>query len=246
MSQVKGQGKTLWIAIAIAAALVAVVVLAALKVRLPKPVTNDSPETTPSSVGIVRLSGDTALLQQVELYDPRPLFLPTLINNSAPNLPMRLCREPGNDFKVVPPNFIFAEYEMKIALPEPIAVPGDPVQALHTGEASNPFFAFGRLNFAYTALSPRLAYLEVVLAKSGRVVLATALKLGPDGAIPAGDWQPLEMLLAVEVAGVIGAPVVTKGSGLEEVDDFFRAFLQKQFRMGPRLPPGIYVLRIGQ
>jgi len=245
----RGQGNTLGIAIVISVILVALVVLAATRVRLPKSVDQKLPKPNPTSVAIARADnkgGSAALLAQVELYDPKPLFLPTPINNSDPTLPATLRREPDNAFKTISPQLTLAEYEMSIVLPEPITVPKTVVEALHTGETANPFFTFGRINYPYTPLPKRLAYVEVVQAKSGRTVLAAPLTARPNDNLPPVDWQPLEMVVAVEASGMIGTPTVTSGSGFEDVDDYFRAFIAKQFRLGARLPPGFYMLRIGQ
>jgi hypothetical protein len=250
MSATRGQGNTLGIAIVISIVVVALVVLAAARVRLPKSV--DAKSSTPalvSSVAIARADnkgGNAALLAQVELYDQKSLFSPTPDNSSDPALPATLRREPGNAFKTISPQLTFAEYEMSIVLPEPIAVPKNLVEALHTGETANPFFTFGRINYPYTPLPKRLAFVEVLQAKTGRTVLAAPLSAGPNDNLPAVDWQPLEMVVAVENSGLIGTPTVTSPSGFEEVDDYFRAFIVKQFRLGARLPPGFYMLRIGQ
>ena len=251
MSARRGQGNTLWIAIAVATVLVVLIVLAIAQVRLPKPLVANSPANAnaPASVAIARTNNtgaSAALLQQVELYDPMPLFLPTDKNSSDPSLPVSLRREPGNVFKTISPQLTFREYEMSIELPAPVAVPKDPLEVLHTGETTNPFFTFGRINYPYTPLPKRLAFIEVLQAKSGRTVLAAPLNAGPTDVLPAVEWQPLEMVVAVETTGLIGAPTVTSGSGSEEVDDYFRAFVAKQFPLGARLPPGFYMLRIGQ
>jgi len=248
MSKARGQGNSLGIAIVIAVVLVALVVLAATRVRLPHSEDANLPKPTPASVEITRADpngGSAALFAQVELYDPKSLFLPTPVNNSDPALPATLRRDPSNAFKTISPQLTFAEYEMSIVLPEPITVPKDPVEALHVGETANPFFTFGRINYPYTPLPKRLAFVEVLQAKSGRMVLAAPLNSGPDNRLPSVDWQPLEMVVSVENSGLIGTPTVTTGSGFEEVDDYFRAFIVKQFRLGARLPPGFYMLRIG-
>ncbi len=248
MSAKRGQGGTLGIAIAIAAVLVVLIVLAVTQVRLPKP---DVPKTTKptTSVEITGLDSkgaNAALRAQIDLYDSRPLFLPTSINSSDPGIPAALRRDPGKAFKTISPQLTFAEYEMAIALPEPIVVPKTPVEALRIGEAGNPFFSFGRINYPYTALPKRLAFIEVLQVKTGRTVLAAPLMADPADSLPAADWQPLEMMIAVEPTGLMGAPVVTSDSGSEEINNYFRAFIGKQFPLGARLPPGFYMLRIGQ
>jgi len=245
MSPVKGQGKALGTAICIAAVVVALVVFAALHVRLPQLPENKSLKPTTLAVGMVRADRKDALFQQVELFENKPLFLPTPINNSDPDLPSSLHNEPGNAFKIIPPKLTFAEYEMKVALPDPVAVPENLVEALYIGEAPNPFFTFGRINYPYAPLSSRLAFLEVLQAKTGRTILAAPLPRPQTGNLPPVDWQPLEMMVAVESIGLVGEPAVTSGSGFEDVDNFFRDLIAKQFRLGARLPPGFYTLRIG-
>jgi len=245
----RGQGNTLGIAIVISVIFVALVVLAASRVHLPNSVAPKLPVPNPTSVAIARADnkgGSAALLAQVEIYDQKPLFLPTPINNSDPALPATLRREPGSVFKTISPQLTFAEYEMSIVLPEPITVPRNVIEALHTGETANPFFSFGRINYPYTPLPKRLAFVEVVQAKSGRTVLAAPLSAVPNNNLPLVDWQPVEMVVAIVNSGIVGTPTVTSGSGFEEVDDYFRAFIAKQFRLGARLPPGFYMLRIGQ
>jgi len=245
----RGQGNTLGIAIVISVILVGLVVLVATRVRLPKSPDMKSPPPNTSSVAIARADpqgGSAALLAQVEIYDQKPLFLPTLINNSDPALPASLRREPSNAFKTISPQLTFAEYEMSIVLPEPITVPKTVIEALHTGETANPFFTFGRINYPYTPLPKRLAYIEVVQAKTGRVVLAAPVSAGTNESLPPVDWQPLELVVAIENSGMVGMPTVTSDSGFAEVNDYFRAFIAKQFRLGARLPPGLYLLRIGQ
>jgi len=249
MSARKGQGNTLGIAIAIAAVFAALVVLAVTQVRLPKSTGTKPPKVETASVAIARTDpngGNAALRAQVELYDPKPLFLPTSINSSDPALPTTLRREPGNAFKAIPPKPLFIEYEkLNIELPYPVAVPESPAEVWRTGETANPFFSFGRINYPYTPLPKRLAFVEVLQAKTGRIVLAVPLNADQKDNLPAVDWQPLEMAVAVESTGLTGEPTVTSGSGFEEVDDYFRAFIVKQFRLGARLPPGFYILRIG-
>lgn len=249
MSKVRGQGNTLGIAIAIAAVMVALVVLAATMVHLPKAPSGKTPSQPTSSVAIARADskgGNAALLQQVELYDPKPLFLPTLINSSDPALPASLRREPGAAFRDFPAQYAFDEYDMKkVAFPEPIAVPENPVQALSAGTAPNPFYAFGRINYPYKPLPAREAFLEVQQAKSGRTVLAMPLAADQADSLPAVDWQPMEMIISIEASGMVGEPTVTSGSGFEAVDNYFRMYVAKQFRLGARLAPGFYALRIG-
>jgi hypothetical protein len=232
------------IAIAIAVALVALVVLAATLVRLPKSAVDKPTGPTTSSVSIAPAS---TLQAQVELYDPKPLFLPTAINSSDPELPVGLRREPSAAFRAFPAQYAFDEYDMKkVAFAEPVRVPDNPVQGLAIGRAPNPFYAFGRIDYPFKPLAARQAFVEVQQTKTGRTVLALPVSADQAEHLPAVDWKPFEMMVAIEPSGLVGEPVVTsEGSGFEAVDNFFRMYVAKQFRLGARLAPGFYALRIG-
>jgi hypothetical protein len=55
----------------------------------------------------------------------------------------------------------------------------------------------------------------------------------------------LEFIVAINPAGIVGAPILASGSGWEEVDAFFRTYLVKTFRVGERLSPGQYRVVVG-
>lgn len=246
MSTRKTPGNSLGIAVVVAVVVVGLLVLAASRLRFSKKPAEPKPSATATaSVVVRRVESDDSLVQQVELYDPRPLFLPTAINSSDPVLPAGLRREPGSVFKAIAPRLTFAEYEMKVVLPEPISVPTTPSQAVRVGDLPAPLYGMGYVNYPYTPLSQRLALLEVVQAESGKVVLSSPLNPRSDGKFPAAEWKPLEMVVAVAPSGLVGEPEITSGSESEEVDSYFRTLVVRDFNLGARLPPGFYALRIG-
>jgi hypothetical protein len=162
-------------------------------------------------------------------------------------LPSALRREPGAAFRAFPAQYAFDEYDMKkVAFPEPIGIPENPVQALSTGKAPNPFYAFGRIDYPYKPLPARQALLEIQLARTGRTVLSMSLPADQSVRLPEVEWKPFEMIIAIEASGMVGEPVVTsEGSGFDAVDNYFRMYVANQFRLGARLAPGFYALRIG-
>jgi hypothetical protein len=103
---------------------------------------------------------------------------------------------------------------------------------------------FGRSPVQVAVLPVRGGFISVVTLRTGLEVLAEAL---PAEASPPGgkSWEPLELLAAVDVAGLAAPLVITTSSRVENVDAHFRDFLARTFRIGARLPPGFYRIVVG-
>ena len=167
---------------------------------------------------------DQALNDEAVLLDPTPLFLPTKWNATQREL---APPDPGGRFQGFDaPKLSFAENELKLGLPAPIAVPAGPAEAV---AADAPTAARG-------------AFVEVRMAGNGRNVLAQAIPGAPPGR---GGWAPVEFVARVDAAGLVGPLVVTERSGLEEVDIFFANYLARTLRVGERLAPGFYRICVG-
>lgn len=188
---------------------------------------------------------DRALREQADLFDPRPLFLPTKFNSSQPDLPRRVRREPGQIFQAFPDEPVFAKDTLDLPTGELVAVPTTPIEAAETGKIANPYFDLGQRERAETPLPGRLACLEIDQAGTGRRVLTVSIPLPEKTVLPTVLWHPIELLAQVDDAGLIGPPTFVTGSGFEEVDTFFRQFLARGFHLGERLTSGIYVVKIG-
>ena len=247
------EGRWLWLAVAIAAVFAGALVLAVRFISLPTPpaatsATNNTVERRVRGIGLAPMDGraGSELQREQALLDPDPLFLPTEFNASQPRLPEIIRREPGASFQPVAAKYAFSYAEAPIAFPEVVTVPPRPVDSLTYGHEQNPYEVLGRFAREESPLPARLAIIEVVQASTGRVVLSTPLTTAdaPPQVVTA-DWPPLELLAAVDVTGLIGTPVLTRKSGIEAVDKFFRSYLAKQFHLGERLPPGLYMLRVG-
>jgi hypothetical protein len=96
-----------------------------------------------------------------------------------------------------------------------------------------------------TPLRPRTAILEISEVGTGRVVQVP--NIGSGIVLPAGqtEWQPAEFLVCVTTEGLLGRPVETVSSDVEDVDAFFRDYLEKTLHLGERLTPGMYRVVIG-
>ena len=202
-------------------------------------------ETNISSVGLTRLNGgegDTVLKEEATLLDPTPLFLPTEWNVGQNALPINLIRGSGQVFQDYAPKLIYGEADLQLTFPAVLQVPAKPVDALAVLEPEQPFAGLGRTDRPVFALTGRGALVEIAAAGSGRRVFT---QIVAEADIPAGNWRPLEFLVAVDAAGLVGPPAIMTRSGSETVDDYFQNLLAKTLRVGDRLAPGAYRICIG-
>ena len=238
-------GKERWAAAAAGAA--SVFALALFLFRAPLPV-------VPFSVAgerraeVVLLQPDAAnsvLHEQAVMRDATPLFLPTERNSAPSELPRR---EPGKTFlDNDPPKLSIGEGGLNLTAELPPIVtlngkvpgaarPEDTLAAAAPGEL---LIGFGRAEVAATPGNPRGGFIEVVAESSGQTVLRAPV---PASAAPPTTkvWQPLEFMVAIDRAGLVGPLVITADSRVEEVNIYFRKYLAQTFRLGDRLAPGFY------
>ena len=195
------------------------------------------PAAYPGAVRLVSLKKNEAALT-----DPTPLFLPTEWNAGQNALPANTQREPGGSFQGYPAKLAFAENDLKLSLPSPVVVPARPADALAADGSMRSISELGRVDQAPPQLVSRNAFVEILQAGDGQRVMAQPIL---DGAPPGKAWQPLEFLVAVDAAGLVGPPVLTESSRVGAVDGFFQNYLVKTLHAGQRLAPGFYRVCIG-
>jgi hypothetical protein len=239
-----GGERRIWM-IAGAGALLAAVFVLWLFSRSPAPPSAAVPPPPVPRVGLMRLdrgTTDEEVREQAELFDPTPLFLPTRWNVQPQRLPVGVAREPGAAFAAFNPKLLFDKDTLALSFPAVVATPARPVEALAVGTSPRPLLGLGRVDLAAEPLAARGGFAEVSAAGTGEPALAQAL---PGAAPPTGDWAPLEFLVGVNALGLVGPPQLVHSSGNEAVDGYFRAFLAENFRLGARLRPGFFHVRIG-
>lgn len=243
------EGRWLGLAVVVALGFFGALLLAVRFVNLPTPPRPpEKPAPPRSGIGIASISGEagSALWSEQSLIDPDPLFLPTSYNASQPPLPSSMRREPGAIFQSLAPKYVYAEDSAPVEFPDVVRLPDAPVQSLTYGSAQDPYDVLGRFNRTETPLPPRLAVVEIIEMKTGRLLMSVPLNpLEASAQIRTADWRPMELLAAVDTTGLLGRPLLTQGSGVEAIDAFFRQFLATDFHLGERLAPGFYTLRVG-
>jgi hypothetical protein len=186
-------------------------------------------------------ASDQILRERADLLDPTPLFFPTEWNYGQRPLPISLRRQPGQVFSSFEPKMTFEDQELKLTAPEIVAAPEGPADVLAQGNVA-PFAGMGQVDATHVPLPERSGYVEVRGLNSDKPVIEQPL-LGLT--LPRPDYSPIEFIVAVTAGGVVGDPVLTSGSGWDDVDAFFRTYLVKTFRIGERLNPGRYRVSIG-
>jgi hypothetical protein len=198
-------------------------------------------------VSIVPLDGpesDGGLGDEATFFDPTPLFLPTKWNTNQSPLPTAVQRQPGQVFADFEAKLIYGRAELVLPIAPAESTPQDPVDLLKT-PSRDPFLGFGRADIPLTPLPSRTAVVEIREVGTGKLVPVPNLA-GDVGLLASqAEWQPAEFLVCVTAEGLLGRPVVTVSSDVEDVDVFFRDYLENTVRLGERLAPGMYRVVVG-
>jgi hypothetical protein len=231
-----------------ASLLVLAAVALVFRSAVPPPVVGRTIEST-GGIAAVELkhggerAADSVFREETTLRDPTPLFVPTRWNAGENALTADLQREPGSSFRAYAPRFAFAEADLALDLPPVVNVPVRPVDAFGVDKAERPFVGFGQVDRTVPALSTRGAFVRILAAENGELLLSQALL----DAKPSEEsvWQPLEFLVAIDLSGVVRPPVLTESSRVAAVDGYFQQYLVQTLHIGERLGPGFYRVCIG-
>jgi len=221
-------------AVAIGSGIVVTVLLGALA-RAPRPPGPTSPAARPM---LILAPPDALRREETALRDPAPLFLPTQWN-SRPTPPQP---DPGVAFTSYPPEPRFVPGKLDVRLPD--EVPARPADALVAHTPGNRLLGLGRTDARVSALASRGAYVEIAAAGTGVRIFSGILA----GAHPPGGgalWQPLEFIAAVDAEGLVGPLALAEPSNVDAINGYFDDYLSHTFRVGERLSPGFYRIRVG-
>ncbi|MBI3884244.1 MAG: hypothetical protein HY302_00710 [Opitutae bacterium] len=186
-------------------------------------------------------AGDRELQERAKYFDPTPLFFPTEFNFGQNQAPEIARRQPGQVFASYGAKLRFTDSSMPAYGQETAATSERLGDVLAQGNEA-PFAGIGARDDPRAPLAGRAAFMEVNALADGKTIVAQALH---QLKLPRTDFAPLEFLVVVGSAGVIGEPVLLAGSGWEEVDAFFRDYLVQSFHLGERVGPGRYRVVVG-
>ena len=206
----------------------------------------NSDASAQATAPFVRIGGrdaavaDRVLRERAELFDPAPLFIPTARNYGHGQLPSQLVKQPGQ---------VFTDFGAKLSFNEGgLAAYGAENPAAGEGLAdvlsrSNevPFAGLGENAASRVQLPVRSAV--IIVKKMGDSEIQE--KILTNISLPRPDFSPLEFVVAVGSTGLIGDPLLSLGSGHDDMDVYFQTYLAKTYRLGTLLPPGRYRVMIG-
>ena len=215
-----------------------------------RPLSNDLVPPRRSTVPRVSMAspggsgGDSWLRDQATIFDPTPLFLPTEWNTNQGSLPEAVQPQPGQVFPNSDAKLTYGRAELVLPIAPAEPTPQDPLDLLKA-PSRDPFLAFERADAPLTPLAARTAVLEIREVGTGRLV--TIPNLAANVVLPDSptEWQPAEFLVCVTSEGLLGRPVETVSSDIEDVDVFLRDYLANTLRLGERLAPGMYRVVVG-
>ena len=176
---------------------------------------------------------------EAALVDPTPLFLPTVWNAAQKDVALPKA---GGAFANYPAKFVYDESEFRALRSRSMAVTGaSDVLGLTPPGAS--LLGIGRQSRQVEVLPLRGAYIEVSRHAGGLVVLNAAVPTLPFQNL--GLWDPVEFLAVVDRSGLCGPLVSTVRSKADEIDAYFKNYLTNTIRLGAKLEPGFYRIRVG-
>ncbi len=234
-----------WMAV-VGVVLFAAFVLAVRNVRIPEPPRVVKKNVTQITVTkLQESSANAAINEQSSLLDPTPLFLPTEITSSSLDVKLASNRDLGNELKGFPPRLTQSEGTLALNRSREISQPSAPVEVLALGVMPNPLEGLNQAPPPPVKFAARAAVLEFVNVHGIEAALKLEILNDTLGEALPGEWKPLEMMVNFEESGLVGSPFVISSSGSAQVDNIFRRYVSRLMRLGHRIPPGLYSLRIG-
>lgn len=185
---------------------------------------------------------DQLMQEQSDLLDFEPLFLPTSRNASI-NLGWSALVDRTEPFAPMSPKLMISENDFPVvtaAAPEPLS---EPLEMLERDSAGS-FGAFGQITGPQAAVPKRAGRVEVYREGQLQPVAVQEIKENVIDEAVNNLGGLLEWRLVVGQVGVVGQPLLIRGSGLEGVD---AAAMRYLLNFAPQwgLPPGYYRVVMG-
>lgn len=199
----------------------------------------------PSGVLLVDLATEEqnqALIGELTLKDPTPLFLPTRWNSGQVDRAMTTERSSGASFGQIEAKWILPDGENRLILPDGVSVPQTAISTINQVENRLSSGEFSRRDASGRTLTERAGFLEVLAVETGKTVYQRVLE---SDTIGQAIEVPVEIILAVNSSGFWLRPTVAQVAE-EGAVEFDRVnFLLREARLETILEPGFYRILLG-
>lgn len=189
------------------------------------------------------LRANPIIEEQVLLYDPEPLFLPTRWNASPQFIDSNLSLVSDSPFTRFEPELLLKKEDLKkrqwkTKSADRISKPSDTL-LIQNDEL---FSSFGQTAVPLNALPQRAAVLTVYDFERSERILSVALDTLPG---IEGELEQIgEFLVVIDTMGLVGTPLVERNTGNGDLDNALRAFIS-EFPAIKRLKQGYYRITMG-
>lgn len=182
---------------------------------------------------------EQVLSDQALIFDSEPIFLPSDWNSS----PKILDKEEDEPlFKNFAPHIALYDYKTLFTGIDQGLSSLSSIDILNS-RFINPFNGIGQQSVDFSPLKIRTAFVSIKSLNDFEIVQSYEIDEKPDFEISAELWTPIEFLLIVDESGPITPLLITEGSGIEEIDNFFKSYVSKQPKLNS-LSAGYYEISV--
>lgn len=234
MKSVPAGDRGRWIQAALGSGFVLAVVMALFREPMRTQSSSAAPKAPQAALGLRRVEATEAAL-----LDPTPLFLPTRWNAAQKDVALPKV---GGAFANFPARFAFEDSELRSLGPSRRVNTG-PADLLRLDSPGAAILGIGRGDLVQAPDESRGAVVEITRLSGSAAVLVE--RLSGIALLETELWEPVEFVAVVDATGRCAPLVPTVRSQSDEIDSFLKKRITDAARIGSRLAPGSYKIRVG-
>ena len=202
---------------------------------------------TEAQTTIIEYLDAASVDQQMTLFDPRPLLVPTRWNVANAENVGEIVQEERDIFDDYSPAFQSALGDFIGRYGNPL---GQSVSAIGAGRLPWSDVSFQGMCVEEGALAQAQSdELEMLIVNpaTGEVVLGESMSVQEAASLADSwpDWRPVTFLATVDQSFLVGGMSVLNSSGYEEVDERLKQLAADRMIPRGRLPDGPYLIEVG-
>lgn len=189
-----------------------------------------------------RLPAGNGVRERLWLLNPSPLYMPGGDEAGPAGLPERPGGRAAESFA---PAFTFSERWPGREILRPVAL-GSEMEAVEVLSRPRWMEGLSRSGEIEPATLPKdiARKIRFIIYRSGSSLPEAAFDRKSDETLVLGNWQPVDLNVAIGESGAITRPSVTVSSGDARVDEWVRRVVSTELLTKISLRPGIYRLEV--